>query len=196
MSASQPWPHSSWPLSEGSLLSWSGVEARGRRPRLMLATIGIVVGACAIGAIVLQNVHVTRLTADSVRYLVTADALETSGSLDGVNAWDLRMRHLGAPLLHTGRRHHRAGVSGFDHPSAGCLRSRNGRLGRLGRVRDVGDADAMAVAAAGATAALLVSTNRWLYHAFYVNGHMAIGYSCGRRRRHVGGGADVARGCC
>jgi hypothetical protein len=150
----------------------------GRNPQIpattILATIGVVVGACAAVAIMLQNVHVTRLTADSVRYLVTADALETSGSLDGVNPWDLRMRHLGAPLLHTG----------------GVVAGR----GYLASIAALLAASGLATAAwvawegflmwatplrwrwllLGATAALLISTNRWLYHAFYVNGHMAM----------------------
>ncbi len=155
------------------------VVVGGRRPGasagVMLATIGVVVGACTIAAIILQNVHVARLTADSVRYLATADALETAGSLDGVNAWDLRMRHLGAPLLHTG------GVM----TGRGYLASITALLAASGLATAAWAAwEGFAVWATptrwrwlllGATAALLISTNRWLYHAFYINGHMAIG---------------------
>jgi hypothetical protein len=141
----------------------------------MFATIGIVVGVCAAVAVLLQNVHVTRLTADSVRYLTTADALETFGSLEGVNAWDLRMRQLGTPLLHTG------GVGS----GLGYLASITALLAASGLVTAGwvawegfmmwGTPTRWRWLLLGATAALLISTNRWLYHAFYINGHMAIG---------------------
>ena len=84
------------------------------------------------------------------------------------------MRHLGAPLLHTG----------------GVITGR----GYLAAITPLLAASGLATAAwvawegfvmwatptrwrwllLAATAALLVSTNRWLYHAFYVNGHMAV----------------------
>ncbi|MDJ0962460.1 MAG: hypothetical protein QNJ88_17565 [Acidimicrobiia bacterium] len=132
----------------------------------------VVVAVHLVVGVVVHLVHLTRLTVDSVRYLMTANALQSTGALDAANPWDLRMRHLVAPLLHTGGVVDGAGysatvtplfaVSGFVAVGwmawqffdrrAVTLRTRWWLLGSMG--------------------VLLVTTNRFVYHAFYVNGHM------------------------
>jgi hypothetical protein len=117
-------------------------------------------------------VHLTRLTVDSAKYLLTANALQTTGSLAAASPWDLRMRQLVTPLLHTGGVADGAGFSATVTPLfalsglavTGWLAWRTfERRGTPTSVRWL---------LLGSIGLLIVSTNRFVFHAFYLNGHM------------------------
>ena len=135
-----------------------------------------VVAATVVGigllAAVFEALQLTRVTSDSLRYLLSADVIETTGSLDGVSQWDLRMRHLVVPLLHT------PGIAAGHAFSAAItpLLTLSGLVvaGWLGweALDDAGTPVRYRRWILAAPLALLLTTNRFVYHAFYVNGHM------------------------
>jgi hypothetical protein len=130
-----------------------------------------VAGSVGAGWII-QQLHLTRLTVDSVRYLLTAEALAATGSLDAVGSWDLRMRHLITPLLHM------PGV--VDGPGYSAAITPLFAVSGLGATAWLScrafDRFAVPIRLRamllGSVGLLLVTTNRFTYHAFYINGHM------------------------
>jgi len=135
---------------------------------------GYAVIGTLIVATIAQNVHLTRLTVDSVRSLLTAQGLETTGSLELINRGDLRARHLVVPLLHTS-----GVISGRGYVAS---------ITPLFALSGLGFAAWLALRAFASFGtpqrwrhwlllgggALVLTTNRILYHAFYVNGHMVF----------------------
>ncbi len=142
--------------------------------RTVIFTLGGVVAAAGLLSLVFQGVHLTRLTVDSIRNLLTAEALERTGTLDAVHRGDLRMRQFFVPLLHT------AGVIG----GRGYAASATPLFALSGFVAAGWFAWEGLVAMAtprrwrisllAAAAFLVLTTNRIVYHAFYVNGHMVF----------------------
>jgi len=140
-------------------------------PRALLPGVVTVFAAAAL-ALVIQQLNLTRLTVDSVRYLLTADVLATDGSLDAVNLHDLRLRHLVTPLLHTVGVHAGAGYSSTIAPLfAVSGLAATGWLGWQAFER-FSLATSTRWWLLGASALLVVAANRFAYHAFYINGHM------------------------
>ncbi len=146
------------------------VRSRGNisSSRTWLVPAATVAGAFVIGFIA-RLPNLTRMTVDSTRYLLTADVLETSGSLSAASPFDLRMRHLVTPLLHT------PGVVA-DGPGYSAVITPLFALSGLALVAWLASRAFGAArtpwAVVGALAFLIVTANRFGYHSFYVNGHM------------------------
>lgn len=121
---------------------------------------------------VLRSVNLVNLTPDSFRYLTTAGLL-TADKLHEANPFLLQSRLLGVPALHS-----LAGIGGETY-----LRSATPllaiacvlmlawllRTGLASQV-DAPRAELFVVLAA----ALLMTNNRFVFHAFYLNGHLAL----------------------
>lgn len=137
----------------------------------------LVTFACAAGGVALiawfvWTVHLTRLTPDSLRYLLgTADIQLPNGAAE-VHPLDLLKRQFGYQALHalsafTGRGYLAAvspifGVAGLGFFSW-LLATR------------IGGARRQRWLIIGTAVAFLLSSNRLLYNFFYINGHLIVG---------------------
>jgi hypothetical protein len=136
---------------------------------------GSTVGAVALAtvvAFVAWQVPMVRFTSDSYHYLMSALALTRSGTLEGVVDAYLLKRQLATPLLHTlgvltGR-----GYVSFWTPLLGVATF--GTMTWLGvtglRLMSVPRRWRWAILVP--VLALVLTTNRVLFHFFYINGHM------------------------
>jgi hypothetical protein len=142
----------------GALASWPTATA----------TIGATVGL----GWVFQHLHLTRLTVDSIRYLLTAEVISATGSLDAVSPWDLRMRHLVTPLLHLPGALDGPGYSAAMTPLfAVCGLGATAWFSRQAFER-FAVPPRLQWMLLGTMGLLLITTNRFTYHALYINGHM------------------------
>lgn len=142
-------------------------------------TVQYLLAGTAVTAILVTLVFVwvtffngTRLTKDSIRYLIIAASLESSGSLPTIGASDILKRMLAIPVLHTPGIAAGAGYSKAITPLSGVLTCTallwiGSRA--LSRFKVSGKHQIMA---AGLVLFLLLSTNRIIYMFWYVNGHM------------------------
>ena len=131
----------------------------------------LAVGIAALTAVAARQLHLTRLTPDSLRYLLASNHLVLTEGLREMNAVDLVTRQIGLPALHSmsdlvGRRYLASlgplfgafGLGLFVWLAVDLTRGTLARRNRLVLV---------------ATATLfLVSSNRLVYDSFYINTHI------------------------
>jgi hypothetical protein len=161
-------------VAVASTTLWRDLRSGEPTSTAVLASAAVVVVATAAGAWLAQVVHLTRFTSDSLRYLLTAEALEQTGSPAAASVYQLRMGQLVVPLLHTGGIDAGAGYSPAIIPllaASGLLAA--GWLAWEGMER-AGASRRWRWWLLGTAAALVLTTNRVGYHIFYVNGHMTF----------------------
>jgi len=148
--------------------------ARGTWSRQTLLWALLAVGVGMVTVVVARSVHLTRLTPDSLRYLLFAREMQLPDALSEIHRADFVNRQMGLPALHsmsslTDRRYLTSigplfGVSGFGLFVWLCWRAVRG-LVQSRRLLLVGSA-----------ALFLVSSNRLVYDAFYVNTHIEVAF--------------------
>jgi hypothetical protein len=134
-----------------------------------LAAVLVAVG----GSFVFQVLELTRLTPDSFRFLQLASILEMTGSIDALRPTDVVSRQVFVPLMYSPAPAMRsslllsslAPLLGMSALVCFWALSRQA----LDRVR-LAPRPAAGLSALGVLA--LVSIDRFVYHAAYVNGHM------------------------
>lgn len=136
-----------------------------RRPvAAALGVLGLVVVVTAV-------VPLVNLTADSFRFVDASDALATEGGLADVSLHLLATRNLVVPALH-----------GLAVPEFAYLRAVGpllglvtlGVLARAVRHATGGLGGSLPWLLGGAAAAVLATTNRFVFSTFYVNSHVLI----------------------
>jgi hypothetical protein len=133
---------------------------------------GYAVGVAVVTVIVARVVHLTRLTPDSLRYLLAADDLALPDAFEQVHRADLLIRQIGLPSLHTlseltDRRYMASiaplfGVSGLGLFTWLAWRFTQGSETRRRMWLIVG------------AVLFLGSTNRLVYDSFYINSHIQM----------------------
>jgi hypothetical protein len=132
---------------------------------------GAVIIAVVVTVVTLQ-VPMVRLTTDSFHYLMSSGALVRSGTLEGVADIFLLKRQLATPLLHTLGVETGRGYVSFWTPLLGVA-----TFGTLTWLAQAG-LRAMAVPRRWQWTLLIsalafsLTSNRVMYHFFYINGHM------------------------
>lgn len=128
----------------------------------------------AVTVVVARTVHLTRLTPDSLRYLLFAGEMQLPDALNEIHPADFVNRQMGLPSLHamsslTDRRYMTSigplfGVSGFGLFVWLCWTATR-ELAQSRRLLLVGSA-----------ALFLVASNRLVYDAFYINTHIEVAF--------------------
>jgi hypothetical protein len=142
-----------------------------RREELLWMLAGV--GLAALTAVAARQWHLTRLTPDSLRYLLASNDLVLTEGLREMNAVDLVTRQIGLPALHSlsdlvGRRYLASigplfGAFGLGLFVWLAAEGTRGALVRRNRMVLV------------ATATLfLLSSNRLVYDSFYINTHIQM----------------------
>lgn len=134
----------------------------------------VALGVAAVTVFVARTVHLTRLTPDSLRYLLFAGEMQLPDALSELHPPDLVNRQIGLPSLHamsslTDRRYLTSigplfGVSGFGFFVWLCWSAARGVV-PLRRWILVGTA-----------VLFLLSSNRLVYDAFYINTHIEVAF--------------------
>jgi hypothetical protein len=146
---------------------------RGGMTRAELGWILVGIGVAVVTVLVARTWHLTRLTPDSLRYLLASNDLVLPDGLQQMNATDLMTRQIGLPALHSlsdlsDRRYLASlgplfGVFGFGLFVWLTLQV----TGRMGERKS-------RVALVGAAALFLVASNRLVYDSFYINTHIQM----------------------
>ena len=140
--------------------------------RWLVWSVGGAITIAVVVAVVTLLVPMVRLTTDSFHYLMSSGALVRSGTLEGVADIFLLKRQLATPLLHTLGVATGRGYVSFWTPLLGV--STFGTVTWLA----VTGLRAMAVPRRWQWALLMsafafsLTSNRVMYHFFYINGHM------------------------
>jgi hypothetical protein len=142
-----------------------------RRDDVLWMLMGV--GIAVVTALAARQWHLTRLTPDSLRYLLASNDLVLTEGLREMNATDLVTRQVGLPALQSlsdmvGRRYLASlgplfGVFGLGLFAWLALDVTQGVLGRRNRLILVGTA-----------ILFLVSSNRLVYDSFYINTHIQM----------------------
>jgi hypothetical protein len=135
------------------------------------STVGAVALAMVVATVTWQ-IPMVRFTSDSYHYLMSALALTRSGTLEGVVDAYLLKRQLATPLLHTlgvltGR-----GYVSFWTPLLGVATFGTMTWLAVTGLRLMSVPRRWRWAILVPVLALLLTTNRVLFHFFYINGHM------------------------
>ena len=149
------------------------VAASTQRPGLADVKWGAyAVGVAVVTVIVARGLHLTRLTPDSLRYLLAANDLALPEAFEQVHRADLLLRQIGLPSLHTlseltDRRYMASiaplfGVSGLGLFTWLSWRLTQGSEARRRMWLVVG------------SVLFLGSTNRLVYDSFYINTHIQM----------------------
>ncbi len=148
-------------IPPGSLTKWFGGAL------LSVITYGLI-------ATIFNTISLTQVTTDSFRYFINAETLERTGSIVALDAFDVRMRHLGTPLLHT--------VGAFTGRDYSAAITPTMAIGGLGVISWLATSAFTLMATPrkwrwvllGTAITLLLATNRPVFHALYLNGHMTF----------------------
>ncbi|HEX2404846.1 MAG TPA: hypothetical protein VHM29_09095, partial [Acidimicrobiia bacterium] len=142
-----------------------------RRDDVLWMLMGV--GLALVTALVARLWHLTRLTPDSLRYLLASNDLVLTEGLREMNATDLVTRQIGLPALQSLSdlvgRHYLAslgplfGVFGLGLFAWLALEVTRGALSRRNRQILV-----------GAAILFLLSSNRLVYDSFYINTHIQM----------------------
>lgn len=142
-----------------------------RRDDMLWMLMGV--GIAVVTALVARQWHLTRLTPDSLRYLLASNDLVLTEGLREMNATDLVTRQIGLPALQSlsdlvGRRYLASlgplfGVFGLGLFAWLSLEVTREALGRRSRPILV-----------GAAILFLLSSNRLVYDSFYINTHIEM----------------------
>ncbi|MFP3881973.1 MAG: hypothetical protein ACLFRT_14775 [Actinomycetota bacterium] len=147
------------------------LSRRNWNTKTLLAALAVL-GVTAVTVLVARTVHLTRLTPDSLRYLLFAGEMQLPDAFNEIHPPDLVNRQMGLPSLHamsslTDRRYLASigplfGVSGFGffiwlcwRATVDLIRSRRWIL-------------------VGTAVLFLLSSNRLVYDAFYINTHIEV----------------------
>jgi hypothetical protein len=146
---------------------------RGGLTRTDFGWILVGVGLAVVTVLAARYWHLTRLTPDSLRYLLASNDLVLPDGLAEMNATDLITRQMGLPALHSlsdlvGRDYLASlgplfGVFGFGLFAWLGLDV----TGRMPRRRD-------RLALVGTAAVFLAASNRLVYDSFYINTHIQM----------------------
>jgi hypothetical protein len=139
--------------------------------RRSLVWAGIAFAVTAMTVLLVRTIHLTRLTSDSLQYVAISTNLRLPAAADQVGPYFLLQRQMGLPSFHslselTDRRY-LASIGPLFGVS--CL----GLFGWLTwrATRSVSWGRTLLVLAAGL---LLVTSNRLIYHFFYINTHIQM----------------------
>ena len=141
------------------------------RDDLLWMMIGV--GTAIFTALAARQWHLTRLTPDSLRYLLASNDLVLTGGLREMNATDLVTRQIGLPALQ----------SLSDVVGRGYLASIGPLFGVFGiglfawlalDVTRGGQSRRNRLILVGAAILFLVSSNRLVYDSFYINTHIQM----------------------
>lgn len=142
-----------------------------RRDDVLWMLVGV--GIAVVTALAARQWHLTRLTPDSLRYVLASNDLVLAEGLREMNATDLVTRQIGLPALQSlsdmvGRDYLAAlgplfGVFGLGLFAWLALEVTRGALGRRNRLILVGTA-----------ILFLLSSNRLVYDSFYINTHIQM----------------------
>jgi hypothetical protein len=142
-----------------------------RRDDMLWMLVGV--GIAVVTALVARQWHLTRLTPDSLRYLLASNDLVLTEGLREMNATDLVTRQIGLPALQSlsdlvGRRYLASlgplfGVFGLGLFAWLSLEVTREALSRRSRPILV-----------GAAILFLLSSNRLVYDSFYINTHIEM----------------------
>lgn len=161
-------------LGVSALLGLSGLMvAMGRRSwdRRSLVWAGIAVAVTAIIVLLVRTIHLTRLTSDSLQYVAISTNLRLPDAADQIGSYFLLQRQMGLPSFHslselTDRRYLASIGPLFGVSCLGLFGWMTWRV-----TRGVSSRRTWLVAAAGL---LLVTSNRLIYHFFYINTHIQM----------------------
>jgi hypothetical protein len=146
------------------------------RKVVTLGWLGQAVGGAIVIAItvtvVASQVPLVRLTTDSYHYLMSAVALVRSGTLEGVSDSFLLKRQLAVPLLHTLGVETGLGYVSFWTPLLGVSVFGTMTWLALDGLRHQLVPRKWQWMIVLPTLAFALTTNRVIYHFFYINGHM------------------------
>lgn len=142
----------------------------GRAAPGFLVTLGVTVGLTLVAAAALWSVHLTRLTIDSMRYVLAS--VDFQDAVSAVHPTDLLKRQLGLPAWHAlsslTERRYVAGVGPLFGLSGAVL------LGWLVWARTAGWDVVRRRWVVLAAIAFALTSNRLLYDWFYINTHIAM----------------------
>lgn len=150
-------------LAIGGRRGWSGNAFR---------WLAVALGATVIIVVAARLLHLTRLTPDSLRYILASNNLVTPDALGAMHPVDLHDRNLAVPSLHalsdlTDRRYLASigplfGAAGFGL-FVYLTWQATARVERAARVRLI-----------AAATVFLVMSNRLLYDVFYIHTHIYV----------------------
>ena len=155
------------------VLALVGAMARFRVDvRWVLQVLGGSVLIASVVAAVTWRFPMVRFSTDSFHYLMSAAALAESGTLEGVADIFLLKRQLSTPLLHTLGVETGRGYVSFWTPLLAVSTFGSMAWFALDGLRSLGVSTRLRWAIVVPTVTFALTTNRVLFHVFYVNGHM------------------------
>lgn len=156
-------------------VAWGIAAVGGRGLRRFAPTLGVAAAVAVAGSALFQVLHLTRVTADSFRYLALAGIISETGELAAATPGLLRTRSLLAAVPHTG-----PGASDTLY-----LASIMPLLGLAGlatftwlawrTLRERGWSSTVVILVVASAGAFLLSTDRLVFNLFYLNVHLLIG---------------------
>lgn len=176
-SASNPWSTLGM-VSVIAAVASMVAQRKVRVPTLRLAKNGAcwagVVGIVLLLTLLLEAVNIASFTPDSFRYITTSSLLRGNGTLDAAPGYLLEDRGFSLPYLHSLAQDQSPGYLASLGPSMAMsglgilLWIGHGFLSRV-RIRPV-----VRWVLPFAVASAIFTTNRFIFHAFYINGHMVF----------------------
>ncbi len=154
------------------LAALAGAGLRGGFPWSDLRWLGATVAITALVVVTTRVLHLTRLTPDSLRYLLAADDLVKPDAIAEINRADLLIRQIGLPMLHSisesaGRRYLASVAPLFGVYGLGLF---TWFAWQSTAVLDRRRAMWLTVT----STVFLISSNRLLYDVFYINTHIQM----------------------
>lgn len=152
---------------------WLWLLARRKDVRVSWLGAGVVAFGAIAAVTVFRALHIANWSFDSIQYLVNASLIAT-GNFDEASTGLVPKRLIGVPLLHAG-----GTVTGdFFLPSltpliAGLVVALIAWLAWVSLSRKLGTRMTSLVVVIGVL--FMVSMNRFIFHAFYINGHLLFG---------------------
>lgn len=162
-------------VAAGTAGAWAILRKRSELPwrRIGFETGGVLVVAVMVAALA-QVIHLTRLTPDSMTYLISAGALERTGGLAALDGSAVLKRLLVVPVLEapgalTGRGYVASLMPLFGVAAAGLTgRLAHAAIGMAGVSRRVGPW------LLGTAGLFLFTTNRFVFNFGYIHTHMVF----------------------
>ena len=166
----------SLPLSSIAISATLASHRALKQPRVLLHAIGPALVVCGILALgygaILDVTHYKHV--DTLEYLTIGAMIYEGSFLEGVSLYQLQKRQLSMPLLHLLANAKDAYYLNLIHPliTLSVLASMSWVLlaSRLSELSRVGTLFAVGIALLA-----MLTTNRFVMHTFYLNGHMLAG---------------------
>jgi hypothetical protein len=155
----------------GGLVAFRYVRGRGAEPATVLRASGLALAGATVVFVVGAVGAFTRLTPDSIDYLTIAGGFERFGAFPDLSSSQILKRQFVVPVLQTGGVV--TGLGYFMTLTTLIVASGFGFMVWLGTesLRRVGVSIQRVAVAGVLVGAFVLSTNRVLFHLFYVNGH-------------------------